>query len=207
MDRDSSNWLFILAILGITLIFLFSIFDTTPFIVRTIGNLCVLGSLLFLFDVQGGTSFKRTYWGVLVIWGSVLIHSLIAFIIRGETALQVFGTVTILMYALTLLSVPMFMRTMRLLSSICGQVELARYWKVRTRFSATYYAVPIVVYLATVAGRALGADVQLFYGAANATDLPGSIVKYGVRALFFLPTLFVIAGLRKTTQVNFEVAP
>jgi hypothetical protein len=207
VDRDTFNSLYRLLISGVVFIALFSIFDNTPFIVRAIGDLFVVGGLLFLIDVDGGAQFKRFYWAALTIWIIIMIHAGVAFIAKSKESLEIFQTITFLMYALSLLSVPLFARAMQLLSGTANTPELEKNWKSLTWFSATYYVIPFVAFLGTSVGRAVGADVHLFYGVEETSNVPVDIVKYLLRVLFFLPLVLAIVRIHKTREVMLRVAP
>jgi len=207
LDKETLTWLFRLTIIGTILIALFSVFDTTPFIIRAIGNLFVLGGLLFLIDVEGGTKFKRTYWSVLVIWFVVVCHSGIAFITKSEQINELFKTITFFIYAIVLLSIPLFTHTMRILSAVANVSEIEMYWKKLTRFSFIYYILPIIAFLGAFVGQAMGGEVQLYFGVEKTSNIPLEFVKYSLRLLFFTPPLLIIIKLHKIRHTYFSTLP
>jgi len=207
IDRDTSNWLFGLAVVGAVLIALYSIFDSTPFLVRAIGNLAVTGALMFLFDIDGGPSYKRMYFSVLAIWIVILLYSGIGFIEVSPAFTQVSQTITFLIYALSLISLPLFAKAMQSLSKSANETDLERDWKNLARFSAVYYCIPIIAFIGTFIGGSLGMEVKLFYGITEGSNVPEDLVKYGVRVLFFVPIALIILGLRKTRNSVISVAP
>lgn len=161
LDRDTFKWLLRLLVVGAALIGLFSLFDFTPFFVRALGNALVVGGLLFLFDVQASGSFKRLYYILLIVWIVILVHSGLAFVLKEPKAVELFGTITFLLYALALATIPLFTAMIRVLIAIPDAASLRHRWKVLTRFSGIYYLIPFVAFLAVFLGRAVGADVEL----------------------------------------------
>lgn len=206
VDRDTFNWLFRLALCGAIFIALFSIFDNTPFVVRAIGDLFTCGALLFLVDIEGGQRFKRLYRMALYVWVVILIHAGIAFIAKQKEALEVFQTITYLVYALTLLSLPLFTQAMGELSAVAKAIDLERTWKKLTRFSATYYFIPFVAFVGSFAARVAGGEAHLFYGVEDTSNIPADLVKYVLRLLFLIPPSLVIITIHKTRKVMLSIA-
>jgi hypothetical protein len=165
------------------------------------------GGLLFLMDIDGGVQFKCFYWSTVTIWVAVLIHAGLAFLGMAEERLAAFQTVTFLMYALSLLSVPLFCRAMEALAAAANSAELERDWKMLTRLSALYYILPFIAFLAASIVQASGTEVQLYYGVKDSNLIPAAVVKYGVRVLFFLPPVFLVLRVRKSREVMLRVAP
>jgi hypothetical protein len=207
IDQDTLNWLFRLLIIGSAFIALFSVFDNTPFIVRAIGNLLIAGALMFLIDIDGGSIFKRLYFSVLAIWIVILVHSGTGFIDKSKDATEAFQTITFFIYAVSLVSIPLFTKAMQILSRSANEIDLEKDWRNLTRLSVTYYSIPFIAFFGTSIGRTIGAEVTLFYGITEGSNLPEDLVKYGVRALFFVPIVLVILEIRKTRDRVINVAP
>ena len=181
MDRDTLNWLYRLLIAGAVFIAIYSIFDSAPFFVRAIGNVLVLGALLFLVDVQASNKFRKLFWAASTIWSIIVCHSAVGFVGKSPSAATVFQTITYSIYAIALLSVVLFSWAMRQLCIDPRLNDLGQSWKTITRVSATYYSLPFVAFLGMFVGRAVGAEVQLIYGVDETSSIPASVAQYLIR--------------------------
>ncbi|HTK81229.1 MAG TPA: hypothetical protein VL633_02975 [Bacteroidota bacterium] len=206
IDKDSLNWLFRLLAIGTALIALFSLFDNALFIFRALGNLFVFGALFFLIDMEAGSSFKRFYLLVLIIWGVVLCHSVLGFVEASEQANYTFLTITFFIYAITLLSLPLFSVAMGALCGAANASEFEEKWKKLTKFSAFYYALPFLAFLIVSIGRALGAEVNLTYGVTDTSPISAEVLKYGLRLLFFVPPVWILINLAKVRSLQFPTS-
>jgi len=198
LDKDSLNWLLRLSVVGSVLIGVYSVFQGVTFLVRALGNLSILGALLFMIDIKSDRVFMIPYRIVLGVWCMVLCHSAFGFVRMTDQAVQVLTTVTFAIYAFELLSVPLFTYAMTSLCAHLGATELERNWKRLTRFSAIYYIMPIVAFLAISVGRAIGAEIGLIYQVEDTATVPAAFLDALFRLLFFIPPTAVMVLLYRT---------
>ena len=207
IDRDTINWIYWLIIIGVILIALFSGFEFIPFFVRAVGNIFILGALLFLIDIDGGQEFKIYYWSIFVIWSIVLIQTGISYLTVSPEFNEIFTNVLFLVYALVFLSVPLFCQAMRYLCLVSCNLVLGNYWKKVAIFSASFYVLPFLSFIIIFVGRSFGYNIGLHYGINDPNSIFAEPSRIFVRLLLFIPLIIVIMQLYRMRNILFlEVA-
>jgi hypothetical protein len=201
VDKEAWNWFLRLGTAGTAFIALFSIPDGIPFVTRIIGNLLVVGALLFLIDVEAGPKFRRAYWTILVVWIIVLCHSVGGLIQKSNSATEAYQTISYTVYAAALFSIPLLCVAMQRLCATGSSPNLEGQWSHLTRQSFRYYALPIVFFLGTSIVRIAGAEIKIFYERTDTSLLSIGLVMCCVRALFFVPPVLIILKLWKTREI------
>jgi hypothetical protein len=207
LDADTLNWMMRLFGFGLIVIGIYLIFEYIPYTIRILGNVIIMGGLLFLMDIEGGKKFKMYYRFMISIWIIIVIHSFFFFILNTTEEVALFRNYNFLSGAISLLSTFLFFRSMHEYCLFNNLNEQKLSWSNAGNITIGFYILPFIGFVIVGIARLMGKNVELFYGLNKSIPIPVTISELLFRLLFFVLPALLLLKLNRLKKSLLNVVP